>query len=169
MRINKDRMAHMHTVAELMWLFYPEVDCEYLTREDIYKLGLNHDIGYMSGSKNHEANGAVLFGAGGPADGIFSRCIRWHGITPEQYIHLFTCTYDDIPEELILLWWADMMVEPSGENAGAIVGFDERLESIKRRHGKNSDAYKNCRATMKWICDFWPNLPVNSLGDEYLG
>lgn len=161
MKINKDRLAHMHKVAELMWLFYPEIESE-LTRDEIYALGLNHDIGYMAGYKNHEENGAKLFG-----DNLFNHCIRWHGVTPEQYTDLLECTYDDIPEELIMLWWADLMVESSGNKAGTVVGFDERLENIKHRHGKNSDAYRNYKSTMQWIRDFWPTLPTGSLGEEY--
>lgn len=60
-KITEDRIRHMHGVAELMYQYYDIFDCKYLSRDEAYVLGLNHDIGYINGKKDHEANGADLF------------------------------------------------------------------------------------------------------------
>ena len=63
-----------------------------------------------------------------------------------------------IPGELILLWWADLMVESSGEHAGEVVGFKKRLESIKERHGEDSKQYKNSLETVEWLIGYTKDL-----------
>ena len=143
----------MHGVAELMYKYYKAFGCETLTREECYFLGLVHDIGYMNGKTDHELNGGLLL-AGiceFKNQSLFARYVAYHGDTPREYMERRMCSEDDIPRELILLWWADMMVESCGENAGEVVGFKRRLASLRERYGENSRPYQICKQTMEWL------------------
>ena len=57
------------------------------------------------------------------------------------------CFGSEIPNEMILLWPADMMVDLNG-NA---VGFKARLDDIGKRHGIDSEPYRICKETMLWL------------------
>ena len=148
--ISDERIRHMHSVAELMYKFADTFKCSVLTPDEIYFLGLNHDIGYLHGKEKHEENGAELFSK----DEFIKKCIRWHGSTPKEYKEYYECRDFDIPNELILLWWADLMVESTGDKAGMIIGFDERLESIIERFGKESEIYKTCHEKAEWLISY---------------
>ncbi len=148
-RISKERIAHMHTVAELMHRYFYAFDCKYLMRQEAYLLGLVHDIGYVDGKAMHEYRGADLLGQFTP--NILSECIRWHGLTPQEYLKMKTCGPYDIPRELVLLWWADAMVKAGGEHAGEIVGYEKRLQRVKERWGEDSPPYNSLKDTIEWL------------------
>ena len=142
MRITKERMAHMHGVAEWMYEHAEEYGCE--NKDEMYLLGLVHDIGYLYGSKEeHEQKGAELLGL----DTYYGRFVQAHGLTPQEYMDNYCCFESEIPNEMILLWTADMMVDLSG-NA---VGFKARLDDIGKRHGIDSEPYRICKETMLWL------------------
>ena len=142
MQISDERIAHMHGVAEWMYEHAEEYNCE--NKDEMYLLGLIHDIGYLYGSKeDHEQSGAELLGL----DTYYGKLVQAHGLTPQEYMDCHGGTYSCIPEELILLWTADMIVDLSG-NA---VGFKARLEDIENRHGIDSEPYRKCKETMLWL------------------
>ncbi len=141
MRISEDRMAHMHGVAEYMYEHAEEYGG--LNKEEMYLLGLLHDIGYLYGKEGHEQSGARLLGL----DTHYGQLIHAHGLTPREYMYCHCCLPSEIPSELILLWTADMMVDLTGK----VVGFKARLEDIAQRHGKNSEPYRICKETMTWL------------------
>lgn len=148
--ISKERIVHMHCVAELMYKYADQFDCKYLTKEELYHLGLVHDIGYLNGKKDHEEKGAELFNP----DSTMYHCIYWHGTTPQEYMkHYGYASKDDIPGELILLWCADMMVVSCGEHAGECVGYEGLLENIKETYGEGSRSYKICNDTIQWLLE----------------
>lgn len=61
MQISNERIAHMHGVAEWMYEHAVEYGCE--NKDEMYFLGLIHDIGYLYGSKEeHEQKSAELLG-----------------------------------------------------------------------------------------------------------
>lgn len=146
--ISEDRIRHMHGVAELMYRFADNFHCRNLSKDEIYMLGLNHDIGYLNGKYAHETNGAILF-----SNRVIRHCIQWHDSSPEEYLKIFS--REDLPRELIMLWWADMMVESAGENAGKVVGFRKRLENISERYGRNSDIYRKCKEKVDWLIGYF--------------
>jgi len=152
-RITDERIRHMHGVAELMYQYYDAFHCNCLSKEEIYVLGLNHDIGYMNGKSEHEFVGADIFArfCEFGSQNLIVKCIRHHGDTPKKYMEHNMCSEDDIPNELILLWWSDMCVESGGEGAGKIVGFQGRLEGLKERYGEDSEPYQICKETMEWL------------------
>lgn len=142
--IKDDRLAHMVGVANYM---YKNAKRYGLVPDMMYVLGLVHDIGYVSGQKDfHEAYGGYLLSTcfkSDVKDDIF-QIISCHNMTPEDYSKKYN-KYP--PKELVLLWEADMSVDLTGED----VGFDERLDSIASRYGKDSSVYLDCLRTVHWL------------------
>lgn len=151
-RLDKEQIAHMYGVAELMYKYYDEFECTTLSKELVYVLGLNHDIGLLQGISNHETNGCAIFSelTREGIDSLFSKCIHYHGIAPKSYMEIESCKEVDIPKELILLWWADLNVEEYGEHAGEIVGFPERLRNIKENC--TAGVYQTRADIIHWLC-----------------
>ncbi len=147
LRIEDSRVAHMHGVAEYM----SDHAVNYgLDPDYMYLLGFVHDIGYIYGKNNHEALGGMLAGLGT----TIGECIYAHGMTPWDYADVHGIATTEIPNELILLWEADMMVDQTGE----VVGFDKRLEDIAKRLGTESEAFEKCAETVRWLLQ--RNAPV---------
>ena len=155
-RISDERIRHMHTVAELMYQYHDAFQCKFLTKDEVYLLGLNHDIGYINGKDMHEYNGAHLISGTCEhgASCVLAKYIMYHGVTPAKYMQQYMCSENDIPKEQILLWWADMNVESGGVHAGEVVGFKGRLESLKERYGEDSEPYMICKETIEWLINF---------------
>jgi len=143
--IDRERVLHMHGVAEYMYRNAGRF--EGLDPEKMYLLGYLHDIGYISGDKNgHELYGALLLAKcfstnfGMP---FLGDLINHHGDTPSGWLK----NHDIVPDELRLLWEADMMVDLTGE----CVGYEKRLEGIARTSGTSSESYRICRETIDWL------------------
>lgn len=142
--IDRNRTAHMVGVAEYMYYNAGKYN---LDPDEMYVVGLLHDIGYISGDKHgHEQYGADLIqkcfstNFGMPYIG---EVIAHHGDRPTDYLS----EHDLVPDELKLLWEADMSVDLTGEN----VGFEKRLADIGERHGFGSHPYETCKQTMDWL------------------
>ncbi len=124
-----DRLKHSYAVAKKMMDIAKEYD---LSKEDImncFLIGLNHDIGYefTPNGINHNKIGGQLL-----RDNGFK---YWQ----EVYYHGdIDCTYDSI--FLDILNKADMQIDKYGND----VGYDRRIEDIKKRYGEESIIYKNC-------------------------
>ena len=114
--LNKDILQHSQAVAELM--------LKISNREDMYILGLLHDIGKLQGMSNHAENGAVICRKLGFK---FDKEIMYHG--------KMQADYDSY--ELNLLNMADLTVD----NKGNVVGYSARIENIGERYGKQSSEY----------------------------
>jgi len=140
MKITETKALHMHGVAEYMYKHAEEYD---LDKDEMYLLGWVHDIGYIYGKDGHEYKGAELLGL----DSYYGSIVRYHGYTPSQYIEEFGILESDIPNELILLWDADMMIDHDGKE----VGYDKRLNGIIERYGKDSRPYKVCLEIIKFL------------------
>lgn len=152
LRISNERIKHMHGVAEFMYEHYDEVECFFLSRDEIYLLGLVHDIGYLHGPEGHDVEGAILLaGLCKDEQPTLVHCINWHGETPLRYMETYQCKVENIPGELILLWAADMAVQSSGPAAGKVVGYDERLRVVQNKWGKRSQFYRDCEDRIRWL------------------
>lgn len=139
--INKNRELHMFCVANYM---YQNAEKYNLDKNEMYLLGLMHDIGYLIDEKNHEEIGGEFLKS---QNYKYADFIKYHAILPSRYMKLKDCTKEEIPKELILLWTADMSIDLNGKN----IGFDERLKDIGLRHGKDSTAYKNSEKMIDWL------------------
>ena len=139
--INKNRELHMFGVANYM---YQNAEKHNLDKNEMYLLGLMHDIGYLIDEKNHEEIGGEFLKS---QNYKYADFIKNHAILPSIYMKLKDCTESEISKELILLWTADMSIDLNGKN----IGFDERLKDIGLRHGKDSTAYKNSEKMIDWL------------------
>lgn len=97
--------------------------------EDMFLLGIMHDLGYefIESNASHAAIGGEILKRSGYQ--------YWQEVTQHG-----DETVDDMTDELFILNCADMSTGPNGEN----FTFDERLEEIASRFGKDADAYKKC-------------------------
>ena len=127
--MDNDRLNHSYAVAKKMM----EIAKEYnLSEEDIkncFLIGLNHDIGYefsTSGIDHNKIGGQLL------KDNRFKywQEVYYHGDINCQYKSIF----------LDILNKADMQIDKYGND----VGYDKRLEDVKKRYGEDSIIYKNC-------------------------
>lgn len=117
-----NKQMHVFAVAEYM---YRNASKYELNSDEMYTLGLLHDVGYLYGSFGHGINGANLLEADGY---IFSSEIRYHGKYQQEYSS----------PALSLLNEADMQINSYGE----FVGYDARLKEIGERYGFDSKNYE---------------------------
>lgn len=147
--INKFKMAHCIGVAEYMRENAPKYG---LNPDEMYTIGLLHDIGYLEGRVGHEESGlAILKGIGLPEDSKAAFAVSQHGKNLYEVETNSKDTYKDgllkgCPE-LVLLCEADMSVNARGFT----VGFDERLKDIGKRYGFDHIAYKTASATVAFV------------------
>ncbi len=97
--------------------------------EDMFLLGIMHDLGYefMESNASHAYVGGEILKRNNYQ---FWSEVSLHGDE----------TVKNMSDELFILNCADMSTGPNGEN----FTFDERLEEIASRFGKDADAYKKC-------------------------
>lgn len=97
--------------------------------EDMFLLGIMHDLGYefMESNASHAYVGGEILKRNNYQ---FWSEVSLHGNE----------TVKNMSDELFILNCADMSTGPNGEN----FTFDERLEEIASRFGKDADAYKKC-------------------------
>ena len=80
-KIDDERISHIHGVAEYMYCHAGDFG---LDDEEMYVLGLLHDIGYIGGEEGHEHFGGDLIESLGMVR--FGRFISMHGATPKEYM-----------------------------------------------------------------------------------
>lgn len=97
--------------------------------EDMFLLGIMHDLGYefIESNASHAYVGGEILKRNNYQ---FWSEVSLHGDE----------TVKNMSDELFILNCADMSTGPNGEN----FTFDERLEEIASRFGKDGDAYKKC-------------------------
>lgn len=128
--ITPSRWQHILGVArkckEFVGKFKP---CDNKFAEDMFLLGMLHDIGYefMENNASHAHVGGEILKRVGYK---YWKEVALHGNE----------TVKNMSDELFILNCADMSIGPNGES----FSFDERLEEIALRFGKDTDAYKKC-------------------------
>lgn len=119
--ISSDRKKHIFAVAELLKNYALTNGYNSFQAEELYTLGLLHDIGYEFAKEedyiNHNKIGGEILKKQGYK---FWREVYYHGEVDIKYKS----------EYLDLLNWADMHIDSSGN----YVSFDERLEEISKRY-----------------------------------
>jgi len=129
--LNEDREKHIFAVAEMM---YDEAKKRGMTKEEaneMFTLGLMHDIGYKFSDINSEhpkEGGEILKKLGYK----YHKEVSEHGNPNAEFT-----------TALEILNLADMSVGPTGE----IVGADKRVADIGARYGKESKEYTNAVKT----------------------
>lgn len=97
--------------------------------EDMFLLGIMHDLGYefIESNASHAYVGGEILKRNNYQ---FWSEVSLHGDE----------TVKNMSDELFILNCADMSTGPNGEN----FTFDERLDEIASRFGKDANAYKKC-------------------------
>lgn len=139
--ISKDRIAHMHGVAEYMYAHAADYK---LDPEEMYILGLLHDIGYIQGFKEgHEQYGAEMLFQKLPLRGLSMKCcIERHSQIPQSF-----SWNSELCRKQYLLLEADMKIDGKGRYAG----YNGRLKDIAERYGSESEVYKKCAKLIDWL------------------
>lgn len=132
--LSQNKCLHSKSVADYMYE-YADGPLDY--KEDMYLLGLIHDIGYIQGKAEGHAKygGNILHRAGYK----YWREVYYHGNVGMDYSS----------KELDLLNSADLQIDYMGKR----IGYDERLSDIKRRYGEESKQYKNAFQLMERLRD----------------
>lgn len=122
-----DRMKHSLAVARKMVDIGKKQELSEEQLEELFILGINHDIGYEFGNnENHNVIGGNILKKSGYK---YWQEVYYHG-SPEADYNSF---YLDILNE------ADMKIDKYGED----VGYEKRLKDIRNRYGSDSVQYNN--------------------------
>lgn len=128
-----DRIKHSLAVAEKMIELGKERQLNEKELQDLFILGINHDIGYEFGNReNHNTVGGNILKNNGYK---YWQEVYWHGNSKADYNSI----YLDILNE------ADLSIDRYGEE----VGYEKRLEDIKSRYGIKSMQYSNSLEIIK--------------------
>ena len=128
--IDNDRLKHIFEVAKLM---KDKAEIVGLDKEEMFTLGMLHDIGYEFGENND--HNFVGFEILDKQNYKYAKEVLYHGKANSEYQSL----------ALDLLNFADMHIDKSGK----YVSYEQRLEDIKTRRGESSLAYINSQKIIK--------------------
>ena len=140
--LGEDKIKHMHAVAEFMYRKAPSYG---LDPDEMYIIGLLHDIGYVHGPSGHPMHGARMLGKITESFNEACNLIAAHGMSPSEYRE--RTGEKTIPRALILLWEADMRIGCAGET----MTYAERITDIERRYGSGSDQYRNAKQITDYL------------------
>ena len=124
-----DRLKHSLAVARKMVEIGKSYNLTNNELQELFVLGLNHDIGYEFTKKgiNHNKIGGTILKNNGYK---YWKEVYYHGEVNEKYNSLY----------LTILNKADMQIDKYGND----VGYDKRLQDIKNRYGDKSSVYTKC-------------------------
>ena len=130
--IDENKLAHILAVARLM---AEKAELVGLDRQEMFALGLVHDIGFeFGGSETHHQIGAQL---------LKNQNYKYW----QEVLHHGKPTKEFQSKELDLLNYADMHIDKMGN----YVSFEDRLKDIASRRGEDSPHYKNSQIVIKQI------------------
>ena len=125
-----DRLKHSYGVAKKMQEIGSNIGYNKKELDELFVLGLNHDIGYEfvnDGVEHNKVGGTILRNCGYK----YWREVYYHGEVQKEYSSMF----------LDILNSADMQVDIFGND----VGYEKRLDDIRNRYGDSSNVYCRCR------------------------
>lgn len=133
--MDNDRVKHSISVARRMVEIGKSYNLSNEELEELFVLGLNHDIGYeFCDGRDHNVVGGNILKR---SNYKYWREVYYHGVVQDEYSSLY----------LKILNTADMQVDKYGN----VVGFEERLKDIKSRYGEDSVVYKRCVLLIEFI------------------
>ena len=126
--MDNDRLIHSICVARKMVEIGKGKNMNDEQLQDLFLLGLNHDIGYeFGGGDKHGEHGASILKRNNYK---YYKEVYYHGRLQNEYSS----------EYLKILNQADMQIDKYGND----VGYEKRLEDIKKRYGEDSRIYLEC-------------------------
>ncbi len=148
--IHKYKIAHMVGVAEYMRENCTKYGLEDIADKDqLYTIGLLHDIGYLEGRQDHEKSGADMLEKM-DIKPLYREAILLHGKTPKDAAEYYNISIEELEFKnpvLLLLWEADMKIDAAGYN----VGYYGRLNDIGERYGYDHIAYKTASDVVTYL------------------
>ena len=127
--IDNDRLKHSYAVGKKMIEIGKQYKLSEFELQELFVLGLNHDIGYEFGNNsNHNVVGGKILKENNYK---YWQEVYYHGQIECEYKSLY----------LDILNKADMQIDKYGND----VGYIKRLEDIKIRYGENSQVYIQCK------------------------
>lgn len=127
--MDSDRLNHSYAVAKKMVSIGKEKNLSKDQLDDLFVIGLNHDIGYeytVNGENHNRVGGEILKKSGFK----YWKEVYYHGMVTNEYSSLY----------LDILNCADMQIDKKGND----VGFEKRLTDIESRYGKDSIVLQRC-------------------------
>ena len=111
---------------------------------DLFTLGIVHDIGYEFGPGNeHQKLGGLVLKENGYR---YWQEVYYHGVREDEYTSLY----------LDILNQADMQIDKMGKD----VGYEGRLADIKSRYGEGSNVYASCVNLVNFIKERESNIKI---------
>lgn len=131
-----DRLKHSYSVAIKMQETGKKLNLSIDQINELFILGLNHDIGYhfTTDHKIHNQIGGEYLRK---SNYKYWQEVYYHGIPSPEYTSLY----------LDILNLCDMQIDKYGND----VGFENRLLDIKNRYTEESNVYKRCYQMTKTL------------------
>ena len=132
--MDNDRLIHSYNVGKKMMEIGKKYNLSEEELEELFILGLNHDIGYefTEDTTNHNKVGGEILKN---QNYKYYKEVYYHGEIQNEYNSLY----------LDILNMADMQIDKYGND----VGYDNRLKDIENRYGIDSYVYKKCFELIK--------------------
>lgn len=127
--MDNDRLIHSISVARKMVEIGKRRNMSEEELQDLFILGLNHDIGYEIGTS--DLHGEIGAEALKRNNYKYYKEVYYHGKLQNEYSSIY----------LTILNQADMQIDKYGND----VGYDNRLLDIKSRYGEESRIYLDCK------------------------
>jgi hypothetical protein len=132
--MDNDRLIHSYNVGKKMMEIGKKYNLSEEELEELFILGLNHDIGYefTEDTTNHNKVGGEILKN---QNYKYYKEVYYHGEIQNEYNSLY----------LDILNMADMQIDKYGND----VGYENRLKDIENRYGIDSYVYKKCFELIK--------------------
>lgn len=148
--MDENRCLHSLGVAKKMVAIGKSKGLKTSDLNDLFTLGIVHDIGYEFGPGNeHQKLGGLVLKENGYR---YWQEVYYHGLIQNEYSSLF----------LDILNQADMQIDKKGKD----VGYSGRLEDIKSRYKEDSKVYASCVELVNFIMANNSNETKNGIKKE---
>ena len=148
--MDENRCLHSLGVAKKMVVIGKSKGLKASALNDLFTLGIVHDIGYEFGPGNeHQKLGGLVLKENGYRNW---QEVYYHGLIQNEYSSLF----------LDILNQADMQIDKKGKD----VGYEGRLADIKSRYGEGSNVYASCVELVNFIMANNSNETKNGIKKE---
>lgn len=148
--MDENRSLHSLGVAKKMVAIGKSKGLKASALNDLFTLGIVHDIGYEFGLGNeHQKLGGLVLKENGYR---YWQEVYYHGLIQNEYSSLF----------LDILNQADMQIDKKGKD----VGYSGRLEDIKSRYKEDSKVYASCVELVNFIMANNSNETKNDIKRE---
>ena len=133
--MDENRSLHSLGVAKKMVAIGKSKGLKISDLNDLFTLGIVHDIGYEFGPSNeHQKLGGLVLKENGYR---YWQEVYYHGLVQNEYSSLF----------LDILNQAGMQIDKMGNDAG----YEGRLADIKSRYSEGSNVYISCVNLVNFI------------------